>query len=126
MNIVYIAFYTGNNAVSRLMRDLKEWTKSKDEYPCIDAIPLEDNILEWHCNISPESGHFQGLIFHIILIFNTNYPVEPPKVQLVTSIPHANVFGEWICLDMIKKGLLFVCFRLLFFCFIFCFFGTFC
>ena len=91
------------NGALRLMRDLKDWIKSKDEFPCINAVPLDENIFEWHCNICPDSGDFKNVIFHLIMYFDEEYPVLPPKVKLCTSIPHPNVFGEWICLDMIKR-----------------------
>ena len=89
--------------MSRLMRDLKEWSKCKDEFPCIEACPLDDNILEWHCNICPDSGDFKNIIFHLIINFDSTYPSRAPQVQLCTTIPHPNVFGGWICLDMIKR-----------------------
>ena len=91
------------NGAFRLMRDLRDWIKSRDQFPCINAVPLDDNIFEWHCNICPDSGDFKGVIFHLIMYFDEKYPVLPPKVKLCTSIPHPNVFGEWICLDMIKR-----------------------
>lgn len=35
--------------------------------------------------------------------FPTNYPVNPPTITLMTDIPHPNVFGKDLCLDMLKK-----------------------
>ena len=91
-------------SVSRLVRDLGDWMKSKDEFPCINAIPLDDNVLEWHCNICPDRGDYKGLIFHLIIYFDDEYPALPPKIKLCTSIPKSNVSREWICLDMISKS----------------------
>ena len=45
-----------NSGALRLMRDLRDWMKSKDEFPCINAAPLDENIFEWHCAICPDSG----------------------------------------------------------------------
>ena len=85
------------------MRDLKEWQKCKNEFPCIEACPLENDIMEWHCNICPDSGDFKNGIFHLIINFDQTYPTRAPLVKLCTTIPHPNVFGGWICLDMIKR-----------------------
>ena len=95
--------HLGQNAVSRLMRDLKEWERCKKEFPCIEACPLDDNIMEWHCNICPDSGDFKNIVFHLIINFDETYPTLAPDVELCTPIPHPNVFGEWICLDMLKR-----------------------
>jgi ubiquitin-protein ligase len=31
-----------------------------------------------------------------------NYPVSPPEITLSTPIPHPNVFGNKLCLDMLE------------------------
>ena len=68
-----------HNSVSRLMRDLSEWHRSKDELPLINAEPLDDNIYEWHCNVTTNDGDFKGVVLHLILKFSDQYPLQPPK-----------------------------------------------
>ena len=36
------------------------------------------------------------------ITFPQNYPVDPPSIRLKTTIPHPNVFGNTICLDMLQ------------------------
>ena len=86
---------------NRLHRDLNEWKRKKNEFPCIEAVPLESNIYQWHCNIAPNDGAFVGLIIHLIINFPTDYPIQAPSVYLCNSIPHPNVNGNDICLDML-------------------------
>lgn len=66
------------------------------------AAPLEDNILEWHANIT--TPRFQGIAFHLILKFPENYPKMPPKVTPCHYIKHDNVFGDYICLDILTMA----------------------
>ena len=89
---------------SRLFRDLNEWRRKKSEFPCIEAIPLESDIHEWHCNIAPNDGALVGLIIHIIIKFPKDYPIKPPSIHLCNSIPHPNVNGNNICLDMLQSN----------------------
>ncbi len=35
--------------------------------------------------------------------FAEDYPASPPRVKLCQTIPHPNVFGDYICLDMLKS-----------------------
>ena len=44
-------------------------------------MPVEEDILEWHVNISPKSGPFVGHIVHLALHFSDAYPMEPPTVR---------------------------------------------
>lgn len=72
--------------------------------PTISALPLEDNLMVWHCNLKGhESTPFAGGIFHLILEFPENYPENPPSLQLCTTIPHSNVMGTRLCLDMLTE-----------------------
>jgi len=66
------------------------------------ARPLEDNILEWHVNIT--TPRFEGIAFHFIFKFPENYPKMPPKVVPCHYIQHQNVFGDYICLDILTQA----------------------
>jgi hypothetical protein len=53
-------------AVKRLQRDWNELLR--DPLPTVSAVPLEDNVLEWHGNLLATSeSNFCGLIYHIIM-----------------------------------------------------------
>ena len=68
----------------------------------IAACPLETDIFEWHANLRPTSGPYQGITFHMVMKFPENYPDAPPEVRLCTTLCHPNVFGTWICLDLLR------------------------
>ncbi|KAJ4457654.1 putative Ubiquitinconjugating enzyme subfamily protein [Paratrimastix pyriformis] len=99
------------STVQRLFTDLKEVQNCK--LPTISALPLEDNLMEWHCNlVGPEKPkwapysqpwHLTGALFHIVLNFPADYPDSPPTLRLCTSLPHPNVFGNTLCLDMLTE-----------------------
>jgi len=89
------------STVQRLFTDLREVQEYKLQ--TISALPLEDNLLEWHCNLKAhESTPYNGGLFHLILRFPQDYPDHPPSLDICTSIPHKNVFGRRLCLDMLS------------------------
>ena len=59
-------------SIRRLLRDWKAFTESQ-QFPTMALKPNDDNINEWHGNFRPDSGPYQGIIFHVILKFNTEY-----------------------------------------------------
>jgi len=67
----------------------------RNPLPLISAAPLEDNIFEWHCNMSaPATSPYAGAVFHLIFYVPDNYPTMPPKVRIMTYLPHDHVFEE--------------------------------
>ena len=92
----------GLQSRQRLQRDLVEVMKNRDSMPGIAAHPLEGNIYEWHCNILGAPPHYDGLVIHLVMTFSENYPHSPPRVRVCTPIRHINVFGQYICLDMLR------------------------
>ena len=89
------------HAIRRLHKDWKELEREKGSLSTITALPTSD-IFIWHCNLRPDHGPLAGTIFHLVLKFPETYPHAPPKVELCSYLKHPNVFGAWICLDMIK------------------------
>jgi len=85
----------------RLFRDWKELEEQKEELTTVTAVPTR-NLFLWHGNLRPDTGPFAGIIFHVILSFPTNYPATPPRVKLCSTLDHPNVYGDWICLDMLQ------------------------
>eukprot|EP01125_Pyxidicula_operculata_P013376 TRINITY_DN4433_c0_g1_i2.p1 TRINITY_DN4433_c0_g1~~TRINITY_DN4433_c0_g1_i2.p1 ORF type:complete len:505 (-),score=61.02 TRINITY_DN4433_c0_g1_i2:2047-3561(-) len=90
----------------RLLKDFKE----VEENPIynVSAAPLESDLYEWHCNIAGHPGSVfanENVALHLIIKFPASYPNNPPTVQLGTPVlGHPNVFGTWICLDMLQDG----------------------
>lgn len=91
------------HSVRRLQKDMKELKDSPFPMVNVSAAPTEDNFFVWHANLrGPEASAFYGGVFHIEITFPQNYPVSPPSIRLMTSIPHPNVFGNTLCLDMLQ------------------------
>ena len=96
---------------SAALRRLRSDWEELQQFPLrgIAAAPLADNLQEWHANLTPEHGHYAGLLLHVILSFPDSYPTNPPKVRLCTNIPHSNVIPQmrqeknFICIDMLKN-----------------------
>jgi ubiquitin-protein ligase/predicted RNA-binding protein with RPS1 domain len=87
----------------RLQRDLRELAERAWELPTVSALPLEDNIMEWHCNIVGDGDH-EGVVLHLKLLFPDTYPHQPPEVVLMSRVCHPHVFGDHVCLDMLEEG----------------------
>jgi len=93
------------NSVRRLQKDLKEIRDSEIPLFGVTAAPLDDSIFKWHANIrGPANTVYAGGVFHLEITFPENYPVSPPSIELFTNVPHANVFGRKLCLDMLEKN----------------------
>ena len=88
----------------RLMKDLEEIENEKIPTVGVTARPLEKDLFTWHANIrGPEGTLYEGGVFHLELVFPQSYPHHPPTISLFNTIPHPNVFGNYICLDMIQQ-----------------------
>ena len=58
-----------------------------------------------HGNLRGARGTpYAAISYHVILKFPITYPTEPPKVLPCTRLDHPNVFGEFICLDLLEDG----------------------
>uniref|UniRef100_A0A7R9Z5X6 UBC core domain-containing protein n=1 Tax=Chlamydomonas euryale TaxID=1486919 RepID=A0A7R9Z5X6_9CHLO len=93
-------------AAQRLARDLRQLAKAglRD----IAAAPTDDDPLRWSANMVASHGRWKGMVVHLHLKFPSDYPMNPPAVELMTNLNdnHPNVFymgnSSWICLDMLK------------------------
>ncbi|CAG9137443.1 unnamed protein product [Plutella xylostella] len=74
------------SALRRLMAEYKQLTLNPPEG--IIAGPInEENFFEWEALITgPEGTCFEGGIFPAKLIFPSDYPLSPPKMQFVCEI----------------------------------------
>lgn len=70
----------------------------------VTARPLESDLFTWHANIrGPEGTPYEGGVFHLELKFPLSYPNHPPTIRLFNKLSHPNVFGDYICLDMLQQ-----------------------
>lgn len=86
--------------MQRLMKEAKDLAVNPVENA--NAVPMEDNIMEWHANIS--TPLHEGVVFHFIIEFTDKYPKVAPKVKVCNGIDHPNVFGEYLCLDILTMS----------------------
>ena len=96
-------------ANKRLLWDLKNYIKNEASYPYIKVRPLENDITEWHGNITPINTYYDGFIIHFIMKFPDDYPRSPPDITLCTGILHSNIIPNfrnkkyYLCMDLINN-----------------------
>jgi len=94
-----------SSARRRLLRDLAEVQREPSEL--VSALPLDDNIFEWHANLRPNSGPLAGVVFHVRIIFPQNYPDVPPNLLFpmkeIPSFVHPNLYSFGLCLDILSS-----------------------
>lgn len=100
---------SSRNATRRLLKEIEQWNnaESKEEKGIERLGPVsDDELLAWEAVINGRGvggGYDEGRWLLRITIPPT-YPLQPPKMEFVTPIVHANVAlqtGE-ICLDLLK------------------------
>lgn len=63
-----------------------------DPPPNIAAGPISNNLFHWQATIiGPQDTPYSGGVFSLSLIFNQNFPFEPPKCKFITKIFHPNI-----------------------------------
>ncbi|XP_067650518.1 uncharacterized protein [Haliotis asinina] len=65
-------------SMRRLMFDQEELNKNPVEN--VSAVPLDEDMFEWHCNIKQDD-----IIYHLLLFFPNNYPYDSPSAEFVPS-----------------------------------------
>ena len=91
------------SSMKRLHKDYQELKNSTIPLVGVSATPQDDDMFTWCANVKgPEDSAFHGGVFHMHITFPQNYPLSPPSIRLCTPIPHPNVFGNTICLDMLQ------------------------
>jgi ubiquitin-protein ligase len=87
------------------MKDYKELMEAKVPLVGVAAAPLPNDMFTWHGNLrGPPDTKWKDGVFHFEMKIPTDYPVNPPSITLFTTIPHPNVFGTTLCLDMLQPG----------------------
>ena len=72
-------FSLKNTGVRRIMEEVSEMKKDpSDQY---FAMPLEDNIFDWHFTLrGPKGTDFEGGFYHGRILLPSGYPFKPPNI----------------------------------------------
>ena len=93
--------------LQRLMHDLEEIKNQKFPIQGISVFPLDDNFYEWHANVEGfNNNKYKNAIMHLKLIFPKDYPLSPPKVNVLNwKLYHQSVmFNNEICMEMLNNS----------------------
>jgi ubiquitin-protein ligase len=70
-----------NYTEKRLLLDLEEMEEKVDPGLGISAMPLNDNLMKWHANITgPEGSPYEGAILHLEINYPKDYPNQGPEI----------------------------------------------
>lgn len=91
------------SAIKRIMKDYVEIIKNPIDG--IKACPVSDsNIFEWHVDLNaPNDILYENVVFHLVIFFSPLYPLRPPTIKMKSQMVHPNIFGEYICLDLLTE-----------------------
>ena len=92
-----------HSATRRLARELIR--VQSDPSWGVAAIPVDSNLFTWHCNVAAPGGLTGKGILHLELKFPPEYPAVPPALKILgADVEHPNIYGNYICVDMLEKG----------------------
>ena len=77
-------FSLKNTGVRRIMEEVNEMKKDpSDQY---HAMPLEDNIFDWHFTLrGPKGTDFEGGFYHGRIVLPSGYPFKPPNIYFLNE-----------------------------------------
>ncbi|EPS39949.1 hypothetical protein H072_6426 [Dactylellina haptotyla CBS 200.50] len=86
----------------RLQHDISEFLEQP--YPGIELFPHDENYETICLHLTPQSGPMVGLRLHFEFELPEDWPMRPPRVRCSypDGLPHPNVFGEFICCDLLN------------------------
>lgn len=89
--------------IIRLTKELKDLQKNPPSN-CTAEPEDAENMFKWKGQLyGPVDTPYQGGIFNLNIIFPTEYPFKPPKINFDTKIYHPNINSTGvICLDILK------------------------
>ncbi|CAA7262929.1 unnamed protein product [Cyclocybe aegerita] len=87
--------------LARLQQDLGEL--QDNPYPGVAVFTDDANLRKLCLVLTPPSGPWKDLSLHFSVGLPEDWPTSPPNVQSsVHGIQHPNLFGSYICCDLIK------------------------
>eukprot|EP01129_Flabellula_baltica_P017699 TRINITY_DN98_c0_g1_i2.p1 TRINITY_DN98_c0_g1~~TRINITY_DN98_c0_g1_i2.p1 ORF type:complete len:285 (+),score=67.91 TRINITY_DN98_c0_g1_i2:198-1052(+) len=87
-----------SDSVRRIMQELREIDAMGSSL--LTALPLEDNLFEWHFTFrGPRGTEFEGGIYHGRILLPAEYPLKPPDVIFLTPNGRFEV-NKKICLSI--------------------------
>ncbi|KAJ5754007.1 uncharacterized protein N7511_008160 [Penicillium nucicola] len=93
-----------SNTTQRLIRELKDYSKSPNE-ALLHLGPVDDeDLLRWEAVLKGVNGTpYEDGLWHLKIAIPSNYPLSPPTIHFTTRISHPNISfstGE-ICLTLL-------------------------
>ncbi|KAF8158881.1 hypothetical protein K438DRAFT_327172 [Mycena galopus ATCC 62051] len=88
--------------LSRLYKDLAELHESP--YPGVAVFLQDTNVRKFCLVLTPPSGPWKDLSLHFDVVLPEDWPILPPQISSsVHGIDHPNLFGSYICCDLLKS-----------------------
>lgn len=88
--------------LSRLHHDLVELRDSP--YPGVSVFTDDANMRKLCLVLTPPSGPWKELSLHFDVELPDTWPSSPPRIRSsVSGIEHPNLFGDYICCDLLKE-----------------------
>ena len=93
-----------NKSIIRLQTEYRQYIKDPNYFFIITPNPK--NFLIWDVLlIGPPETIFEGGQFKCELIFNSNYPNEPPQFKFLTKLFHPNIYPDGkVCISILHTG----------------------
>ncbi|KAJ3152895.1 hypothetical protein HDU89_001102 [Geranomyces variabilis] len=85
---------------ARLLRDLQEM--HREPVAGVEVHVCEQDVTRLCVVLAPQSGQFLGIKLHLSVKIPDDYPKSGPQVSISTPFKHPNVFGDYICCDILK------------------------
>ncbi|KIK57270.1 hypothetical protein GYMLUDRAFT_263319 [Collybiopsis luxurians FD-317 M1] len=93
---------TSHNLLIRLYGDLAELRDTP--YPGVSVFTDDANMRKLCLVLIPPSGSWKDLALHFDVQIPENWPASPPQIRSsVGGIDHPNLFGGYICCDLLKE-----------------------
>ncbi|KAJ2934479.1 hypothetical protein H1R20_g2599, partial [Candolleomyces eurysporus] len=97
-----MATQNSHRLLARLQRDLAELREQP--YPGVAVFTDDADIRKFCLVLTPPAGPWKDLALHFDVRLPASWPLDPPSVSTsVYGIDHPNLFGSYICCDLLKS-----------------------